>query len=114
MSTPMPSALTVNFPARRGLQPPTVWTPVPKAAEGCRTPKAGTCSDRPSNSRSVLEYAIPSALLNGPRKEFRSDGGKRTEMNSESSIQLAYSSVVILHAREHFAHGVFPTHKNCA
>src|ERR1700756_320807 len=30
------------------------------------------------------------------------------------SIHLAHSPVIILHKREHFAHGVFPAHKNCA
>src|SRR4029077_13407513 len=32
---------------------------------------------------------------------------------AERPIHLAYSPVVILHSREHFAHGVFPAHKNC-
>src|SRR6266446_3579204 len=30
------------------------------------------------------------------------------------SVHLAHSPVIILHSREHFAHGVFPTYKNCA
>src|SRR5260370_39449214 len=30
------------------------------------------------------------------------------------SVHLLPSPVIILHSREHFTHGIFPAHKNCA
>src|SRR4029077_7524467 len=59
ISTPMPSTLIENFPARR-------------------------CRD--------LLYHRP----------------------AERPIHLSPSPVIILHSREHFTHGIFPAHKNCA
>src|SRR5882724_9362526 len=111
MSTPMPRMLIVKFQARCSLQPIPVCS---KAPEGWRTPRRFASWKTSPNMRQLLECGRLLPLLYGPRKECPSADGTRTETNSDSSIDSAHSPVVVLHECEHFAHGIFPAHKNCA
>src|SRR6266487_2782022 len=49
--------------ARADFRSPCCVIPAQKAAEDCRSPKAGAGSKRPRNSRNVLNCASPLAIL---------------------------------------------------